>query len=132
MKIARFTVLHGCLIMMLASPVTASVRHLQRDEVTGHVGSTREELLAKRELRKTEFSRKLEELHQQWEDHETGRRRLKEGFETQRLQKKIKAYENKLEHLNQEIDDRHIQRLLEREEIMNEVHRDRIQKRSEL
>ena len=106
MKIARSTVLPGCLIMMLVSPLSASVRHLQRDEVTGHVGSTREELLAKRELRKTEFSRKLEELHQQWEDHETGRRRLKEGFETQRLQKKIKAYENKLEHLNQEIDDR--------------------------
>jgi peptidoglycan hydrolase CwlO-like protein len=99
-------VLVSLVMMMLASSVSASVRHLQRDEVTGHVGSTREELLAKRELRKNEFSRKLEELHQQWEDHESGRRRLKEGFETQRLQRKIKAYQNKLEHLNQEIDDR--------------------------
>jgi peptidoglycan hydrolase CwlO-like protein len=106
-QISRFRIVFVSLLMlMLASSVSASVRHLQRDEVTGHVGSTREELLAKRELRKKEFSRKLEELHQQWEDHESGRRRLKEGFETQRLQRKIKAYQSKLEHLNQEIDDR--------------------------
>jgi hypothetical protein len=92
--------------LMLASPVLASVRHLERDDVTGHVGSTREELLATREMRKEDFSRKLEELKQQWADHESGKRRLSEGFETQRLLKKIKAYEKKVEHLNQQMDDR--------------------------
>lgn len=94
------------LLSLVASPAFASVRHLERDEVTGHIGSTREEILAKRERRKTDFSKKLQELKQTWDDHESGRRRLTEGFETQRLQKKIKAYETKLEHLNAEIDDR--------------------------
>lgn len=94
------------LLCLLASSSYANVRHLERDDVTGHVGSTREEIYVRREQRKVEFSRKLEELKQQWADHESGRRRLNEGFETQRLQKKIRAYENKLEHLNMEIDDR--------------------------
>lgn len=79
---------------------------MERDDVTGHVGSTREEILAKREIRKKDFTKKLMELKQQWADHESGEMRLREGSETERLQKKIKAYEKKLEYLNQPPDDR--------------------------
>ncbi len=86
--------------------VNGSTRRLERDEMTGHVSSTREEMLSRRERRKTEFSRKLQQLQQQWDDHISGKVPLKQGFETERLQKKIKAYETKLEHLNQEIDER--------------------------
>mmetsp|Transcript_99167 Transcript_99167/g.286160 ORF Transcript_99167/g.286160 Transcript_99167/m.286160 type:complete len:135 (+) Transcript_99167:278-682(+) len=124
-----------CILLLSAlieSPVHASVRHLERDDVTGHVGSTREEILAKRERRKKEFSKKLEEYKKQLDDHNSGRRRLANAQQLERLQKKVKAYEEKLGHLNKEIDDRHIQRLLDREEMLNEVHRERILSRSEL
>lgn len=139
------TVFFFVLLSALASSVHGSVRHLERDELTGHVGSTREEILARRERRKKEFTQKLEELREQ----------LKAGFDSERLRKKIKAYEHKLEYLNKEVDDRvsilkricvlnlngkdpdflrkllqHIQRLLDREEILNDVHRERILKRS--
>jgi hypothetical protein len=93
-------------LALLVASANASIRHLERDEITGHVGSTREEILARRQHRKDEYSRRLDQLKQQWDDHITGKVPLKEGFETERLKKKIKAYENKLEHLNQEIDDR--------------------------
>ena len=94
------------ILAFLISSTNASVRHLERDDITGHLGSTREEILAKREHRKAEFSSRLQQLKKQWDDHVSGKVPLKEGFETERLKKKIKAYEKKLEHLNQEIDDR--------------------------
>lgn len=104
-RLAPLTLLFFFLSFII-SFVNGSINRLERDDITGHVGSTREEILARREQRKIEFSNKLEQLKQQWEDHVSGKKRLKEGFETERLQKKIKAYETKLDHLNQEIDDR--------------------------
>ena len=91
-------------LSVLVVSVNASVRHLERDDITGHLGSTREEVLARRESRKQEFAAKLDQLKQQLDDHESGRFLL-QGFETERLKKKVKAYENKLQYLNEEVDD---------------------------
>ena len=104
-RITPLTALVLLLLTFIVS-VNGSVRHLERDDITGHIGSTREEVLAKRERRKKEFSGKLEELKRQLDNHNSGKVPLKEGFETERLKKKIKAYEQKLEYLNQEVDDR--------------------------
>jgi predicted RNase H-like nuclease (RuvC/YqgF family) len=101
--IARFAFLLTVLLSwsLLAS---ANTRHLERDELTGHVRSSAEELLATRERRRQEFTRRLEDYKQQMEHHEQGHRRLTD-YEVERLRKKIKAYSHKLEYLNQEIDD---------------------------
>jgi Tfp pilus assembly protein PilN len=65
--------------------------------------STREELLARREQRKNEFGGRLNELKQRMEEHQTG---LQDQGELLKLERKRQAYERKLEHLNQDIDDR--------------------------
>jgi hypothetical protein len=104
-RIAPLATLFLFLLTFLAS-VNGSVRHLDRDDITGHVGSTREEVLAQRNRRKVEFTRKLEVLKQQWEDHVSGSFPLKEGFEANRVKKKIKGLEHKIEYLTQEVDDR--------------------------
>lgn len=101
---APLTTLFLFLLTFVAS-VNGSIRHLERDDVTGHVGSTREEVLAKRARRKQEFTKKLQELKTQMENHDSGSFLLT-AYEVNRLQKKIKAYEHKLEYLNQEVDDR--------------------------
>lgn len=101
-------VLSACWVIPAHAAVntrTVGTRHLERDEVTGHVGSTREELLSRREQRKSQFGDKLDALKAQMEMHESGTVVLTE-YEVQKIQKKIKAYENKLEYLNQEVDDR--------------------------
>jgi hypothetical protein len=87
------------------STANASVNRLQRDEVTGHVPSTREEVLARRERRKDEFGGRFDEYKTQLDDHKSGRRRLQEA-DADRLQRKVKSYERKLEQLHQEFDDR--------------------------
>jgi hypothetical protein len=76
----------------------------ERDDMTGHVPSTREEILAKREHRKEEFAGRLEDFQSQWEDHHSGRFLLK-PFEVERLERKIKSYTGKLDHLNAEFHD---------------------------
>jgi peptidoglycan hydrolase CwlO-like protein len=115
------------LLLVLSIPASASTRHLERDELTGHIASTREELLATRERRKEQFGGRFEEMKQQMEEHTTGQRLMNEN-EFNRLERKMKAYERKLEHLHTEIDDRHIDRLLDREAMLNEMHRNRLSK----
>jgi hypothetical protein len=92
-------------LFVLSIPASASIRHLERDEMTGHIASTREEILATRERRKEQFGGRYEEMKQQMEEHTTGRRLLHET-EFDRLERKMVAYERKLEHLHTEIDDR--------------------------
>ena len=92
----------GALILIIATlnGVDASVRRLERDDVTGHVGSTREEVLATRERRKAEIRQRLESLYGELEEYTNA------GYSTEKLKKKVMAYEAKLEHLNAPFDDR--------------------------
>ena len=93
------------LLVALIQFADASASRMRRDERTGHISSTREEILAKRERRKVEFGGRYEEYKGQLDDHHSGHRRLSEG-EVFRLEKKVKAYERKLEQLHEEIDER--------------------------
>jgi exonuclease VII large subunit len=99
-----FLLLVVVLCSSLPNPASANTRHLQRDERTGHLPSSAEELLARQDHRKEEFTRRLEEYKLQKENHEQGHRRLQD-FEVERLDRKIRAYSNKLEYLNKEMDD---------------------------
>jgi hypothetical protein len=54
-------------LFVLSIPASASIRHLERDEMTGHIASTREEILATRERRKEQFGGRYEEMKQQME-----------------------------------------------------------------
>ena len=98
------TILNFLLLMALVTLASASSRY-QRDEMTGHIASTREEILARRERRKDHFGEKFEEYKQQLDDHHSGRRLLA-GGDLNYIQKKVKAYETKLKQLHKEIDDR--------------------------
>ena len=118
-------------LFFIINTVNSTASRSQQDEMTGHIPSTREEVLARRERRKSEFGGRYEEYKAQLEDHESGRRRLND-VEVGRLERKLRAYERKLDQLHEEVDERHIDRLLQREEILNEMHRGRISRRSEL
>ena len=104
LKMKRISIIL-CVCFAAIREVGASTRHLTRDERTGHIGSTREEVYARRERRKDHFAGRQEELKQQLDDHQTGRRLL-EGREVRYLERKIQSYERKLEQLNKEFDDR--------------------------
>jgi peptidoglycan hydrolase CwlO-like protein len=119
------------LLAPFARIVTADTRRHQRDEVTGHIPSTHEEIVAHRERKKDHFVGKLDEMKLQIENHKSGRLLLtKDEFE--RAQRKIRAYENKMEELNREFDERHSRRLMAREELLNEMTRARFASRDEL
>jgi hypothetical protein len=105
---------------------------LQREDssTTGYM-STREEILATREQRKKQFSGRVDAWKEQLGHHESGRRRLSDP-EAQSIQKKIEIYQRKLEwHLEGEMDDRQVDRILAREEISAEMNSKR-RSRSEL
>lgn len=97
MRQFRASILLILIILSVTWTVDASTRHLERDELTGHIGSTREEILVKRERRKGQFGGKLEELYKQMEAHTSGEVPLPPAS-VARLEKKIKAYEHKLNY----------------------------------
>jgi len=127
------TVLFVFLVSFLAcvGSVAGDTRRHKRDEVTGHVPSTHEEILAQRERKKDVFGERLEEMKRKMEDHKSGKQLLTKE-EYQKMERKIKAYENKMEELTRDFDERHSSRLLAREELLNEMTRARIASRDEL
>ena len=128
MKILANTFL---LLFYLAACVTADTRRHARDDVTGHIPSTHEEILSQRQQRKELFGDRFAEMKKKMEDHSSGSKLLTET-EYNRLKRKMRAYETKIEELNREFDERHLNRVLAREELLNEMTRSRFASRSEL
>jgi hypothetical protein len=121
---ARFTVL---LLLIAAAAASAgavdTMERPKRDEVPSYSEthgylSSREELLATRDHRKNQYADKVQQWKEQLSSHADGSgRRLSEG-EHLNIQRKIRAYETKLErHMNHDLDNRDVDRLLAREEI---------------
>lgn len=130
-QLANSTFLALVALLLLISSVLADTRRHRRDDVTGHVPSTHEEILAHRDRKKDLFGGKLEEMQQKMNDHKNGINLMnKDDYE--RTERKIKAYENKLEELNREFDERHSRRIMAREELLNEMTRSRMASRDEL
>lgn len=109
--------------------VEGDTRRHDRDDVTGFVGSTHEELLSSRAHKRDIFAGRLAEMKRQMEQHKTGERLLSES-EFYKVEKKIKAYEEKIEYLDKNSDLRHLDRVLMREELMNEMHKARLGRQS--
>lgn len=131
MRASAYGILVTLLLLISDTLVAADTRRHQRDEVTGHIPSTHEEILAHRERKKDHFGGKLEEMKQQIEDHKSGKFLMTKD-EYDRAQRKVKAFENKVSELNREFDERHSRRLMAREELLNEMTKARISSRDEL
>jgi hypothetical protein len=118
------------LLLFLSSPsflVSADTRHHRRDDVTGHIPSTHEEIVSRRQEHSDLFTSRLDEVNIQLDSHTSGERLLTET-QYYKLERKKKAYEGKLEELNREFDERHSRRVLQREEILNDRTKTRIER----
>lgn len=113
------------------SLVAGDTRLHRRDELTGHIPSTHEEIVSRREEHHDVFSSRLEEVNEKIDLHSSGEKLLTEA-EYNRLNRKKKAYETKLEELGREFDLRHSSRMMYREELLNDMTRSRILSREEL
>jgi predicted TIM-barrel fold metal-dependent hydrolase len=99
------------LMMLSLSSTLAAAR--EPDDLFGDVAPTsRDELLAQRERRRTAFAGRVEDLRAQ----------LHSAPSDQHLQRKLQAYEKKLESLNAPMDARRVDRMMAREEMLKEVH----------
>jgi len=119
----------GITLFLSSQPsfVLADTRLHKRDDVTGHIPSTHEEIITRREEHKDLFSSRLDEVNAQLENHAREERLLTET-EYYRLQRKKKAYENKLEELTRVFDERHSRRIMDREELLNDMTKSRIER----
>ena len=79
----------------------------------------REEILASRERRIKQIETLLEDSQQRYNDHKSGIRMLNDK-ELNDLQKKIDIYTRKLESMMTPLDEREVQRIIQREQIRNE------------
>jgi len=108
----------------LAAAADDTRRH-RRDEVTGHIPSTHQEILARRDEHHGIFWSRLEDVEARLALHDSGERPLTEP-EFHRLHRKKRAYRGKLEELGRRFDERHSGRILQREELLNDRTRARI------
>lgn len=113
------------LLQFLCQFVKGDTRLHRRDEVTGHIPSTHEEIVSRREEHHDHFSARLSEVNGQLDRHASGEQLLTQA-EFNRLNRKKKAFENKLKELSREFDERHSRRIMLREELMNDMTKERI------
>jgi hypothetical protein len=105
--------------------VAGDTRLHRRDEVTGHIPSTHAEIVSRREEHHELYSSRLVDVNTKLDHHSSGDELLTEA-EFNRLNRKKKAYENKLEELSREFDERHSRRIMDREELLNDMTKARI------
>ncbi|CAJ1950780.1 unnamed protein product [Cylindrotheca closterium] len=115
-------------LLFLIGTVHGNTRY-ETDELTGHVESSREEILSTRKLRKQQFADLLAGYETQLEDHNSGETLLTEK-QYNKVLHKIKAYKHKLQELDLDADPRFVDRIVAREAHLNEVTRARILRRS--
>jgi peptidoglycan hydrolase CwlO-like protein len=92
------------LLSLLLSSTSASTRY-EEDELTGHVASTREEILSTRQLRKKQFGDMLAGHQAQLDAHNSGEQLLTEK-DYNRVNQKVKSYTHKLKELDLDEDPR--------------------------
>mmetsp|Transcript_2787 Transcript_2787/g.6546 ORF Transcript_2787/g.6546 Transcript_2787/m.6546 type:complete len:132 (-) Transcript_2787:1384-1779(-) len=118
-----------CILFLFGAVVVHANTRYEVDEVTGHVESTREEILSTRKLRKQQFGNLLAGYEAQLADHNSGEVLLTEK-QYNKVNQKIKAYKHKLKELDLDADPRFVDRIVAREAHLNEVTRARILRRS--
>mmetsp|Transcript_17043 Transcript_17043/g.42598 ORF Transcript_17043/g.42598 Transcript_17043/m.42598 type:complete len:133 (+) Transcript_17043:114-512(+) len=123
----RLTALNIAFLLfnLQCSLVAADTRLHRRDDVTGHIPSTHEEIVSRREEHHDVFSTRLADVNRKLDQHSSGEQLLTEP-EFNRLNRKKKAFESKLEELGREFDERHSSRIIWREELLNDMTKSRI------
>jgi len=91
-----------CLVLSLAQPHNIGVNDFKRDHI-----------IANYERRREQLKRLVEESKIKIEDHESGRHLL-EDEEYNRLSKRIGLYERKIEKMEVPMEEREIDRIMER------------------
>ena len=115
-----------CLVFIT---VNANTREMQYDEVTGHLSSTREEVLAERTRHKKRFAEMLKDFQSKIDNHKSGVAPLS-GPQVQYYEKKIKVYTHKLKELDLDKDPRFVDRLMAREVHLHEHTKRRVLERT--
>lgn len=92
------------LSLLVSTSVSANTRH-EEDDLTGHVASSREEILSTRKLRKKQFGDLLAGYQAQLDSHNSGEQLLNES-DYNRVSQKVKAYTHKLKELDLDSDPR--------------------------
>lgn len=90
----------------------------------------REEVLASRKRRSEQLESILIDAKQRLDDHNSGRKLL-DNTEKAALEKKIEIFQRKLETMTGELDEREVERILQREKILNERLKDREKRRQQ-
>lgn len=93
--------------------------------------TTREEILASRRRRARQIEDILEDAQRRLRDHDAGTRLLAAG-ERADLEKKITIYQRKLDTMRGDLDEKEVQRILQREKLRDERLKQRRAQRSEL
>ena len=88
----------------------------------------REEILASRKRRIEQLEAMLNDARQQLQSHHSGTRLLDDAERTN-LERKVDVFGRKLESMQGEMDEREVQRLLQREQLHHERLKERLQKR---
>lgn len=105
------------LLIVLLALVAASVAK-EFSHSTG-LGTSKEEIVANRAKRRIQLEAILNEAKGDLAEHTEGRKLLEEKDFTA-LERKISAYERKLETMQGEMDDREVERVLQREKLRYE------------
>lgn len=109
--------------LLAAAPASAARREV--------LESTREEILASRQRRSQQIEDILEDAKKRLASHNAGTHLLSDT-EKADLEKKMVIYQRKLETMRVDLDEREIERILQREKLRNERLQQRRAERSEL
>jgi len=127
MMLSRSSVVLLVLVLwaaFLAAPASAARREV--------LESTREEILASRQRRSQQIEDILEDAKKRMASHNAGTHILSDK-EKADLEKKMAIYQRKLGAMRVDLDEREIERILQREKLRNErLQQRRAQERSEL
>ncbi|CAB9526248.1 expressed unknown protein [Seminavis robusta] len=113
------------LIALLA--IVGSVVAKEFSHSTGF-GTTKEEIIANRERRKEQLKKLLDEVRETKDNHDSGRKLLSDE-ELTVVDRKISAYERKLETMQGEMDEREVEKVMQREKLRYERDEQRRQER---
>jgi hypothetical protein len=90
----------------------------------------REEILESRKRRSKQLDAMLQDAQERLKDHKSGTRLLVEDEKVD-LEKKINIYQRKLDTMTGDLDEREIERIIEREKLRNDRMKERRERRAE-
>mmetsp|Transcript_92636 Transcript_92636/g.258929 ORF Transcript_92636/g.258929 Transcript_92636/m.258929 type:complete len:125 (+) Transcript_92636:100-474(+) len=112
-----FIILALSALLLLFADVNA--QKPERRKLKDAAGLSREHIIENHKRRRSQLRKLIDDAKAQVDDHESGRK-LMEKEEHEKVTKRIGLYEQKLEKMPEEPDDKDIKRILERETMRAE------------